>query len=72
MAWTRIFEGPLWFQWARTIVFTLLFAEYLRLVVTTEVAPYRIAVMVVLGVVSAVSVVALVREIRGRSGSSNG
>ena len=72
MAWTKIFGGPLWFQLVRTLVFTAIFAEYLRLVVTAEVASYRIAVMVVWGVVSAVSIVALVREIWSRSGPTDG
>ena len=68
MAWTKFLGGPLWFQWARTIVFTLLFAEYLRLVITADAVSYRIVIMVVWGVIAAVSAVALVREIRESAG----
>ncbi len=68
MTSTKWLGGPLWFQWARTVVFLLLFAEYLRLVVTTDSAAYRVVVMIVLGVVSAASLVSLIREIRRGSG----
>ena len=68
MAWTKILGGPLWFQWVRTAVFLLLFAEYMRLVITAESPSYRIAVMIIWGVLSAFSIVALVKEIRGDSG----
>jgi hypothetical protein len=68
MPWTKILGGPLWFQWARTVVFLLLFAEYLRLVMTTDVASYRIAVMMIWAVVSVFSLVSLVQAIRPKSG----
>lgn len=63
MAW-KILGGPLWFQWARTLVFLLLFAEYMRLVVTTDVASYRVAVTAILAIIFAVSLVSLVQAIR--------
>ena len=63
MSW-KILDGPMWFQWARTLVFLLLFAEYVRLVMTTDVASYRVAVTVVLAVVFAASLVSLVQAIR--------
>jgi len=63
MSW-KILGGPLWFQWARTLVFLLLFAEYMRLVMTTDVASYRVVVTVVLAIVFAVSLVSLVQAIR--------
>jgi len=45
-------------------VFLLLFAEYMRLVVTTDVASYRVAVTAILAIVFAVSLVSLVQAIR--------
>ena len=63
MSW-KILGGPLWFQWARTLVFLLLFAEYMRLVMTTDVASYLVVVTVVLAIVFAVSLVSLVQAIR--------
>jgi len=63
MTW-KILAGPIWFQWARTLVFLLLFAEYMRLVMTTDVASYRLAVTVILAVVFAASLVSLVNAIR--------
>ena len=71
MAWTKLLAGPLWIQWVRTVFFLLLFGEYVRLVLTTEVASYRVIVMLVWGVISAASLVSLVREIRQRSGPHN-
>jgi hypothetical protein len=71
MTWTRILGGPLWFQWARTVVFLLLFAEYLRLVTTTDAASYRVVVTALWGVIAIASLIALVREIRRRSGPDN-
>lgn len=68
MTWMKILGGPLWLQWARTVVFVLLFAEYVRLVTTTDSASYRFVVTAIWGVVTAVSVGLLVREIRRRSG----
>jgi len=62
-----ILSGPLWFQWARTIVFLLLFAEYMRLVLTTDVASYRVAVTVVLAIIFGVSLVSLVLAIQHKS-----
>ena len=67
MAWQKLFGGSIWFQWARTIVFVLLFAEYVRLVLTTDTASYRIAVMLVLGIVSVASLIALVQAMRQRA-----
>lgn len=64
MVWTKVLGGPLWFQWARTAAFLLLFAEYLRLATTTDVATYRIAVMIVWAVLSVISLVSLVNAIR--------
>ena len=66
MAW-KILGGPLWFQWARTLVFLLLFAEYMRLVVTTDVASYRIAVTMLLAIALGFSLVSLIRAIRYKS-----
>lgn len=48
MSW-KILDGPMWFQWVRPLVFLPLFAEYMRLAVTTDVASYRVAVCVGLG-----------------------
>ena len=59
-----ILGGPLWLQWSRTIVFLLLFAEYIRLVITTDVAAYRVVVTVVLAIVFVVSLISLVQAIR--------
>ena len=63
----KILGGPRWFQWARTVVFLLLFAEYIRLVMTTDVVSYRVAVTVVLAIVFAVSLVSFVQAIRHES-----
>lgn len=71
MAWTKVLGGPLWFQWVRTAVFFLLFIEYTRLVVTADAASYRIAVMMVWGFLSVISLVSLVQEIRRNSGPRN-
>jgi hypothetical protein len=67
MSWAKILGGPLWMQWTRTLVFLLLFAEYMRLVMTTDVASYRIVVTVVLAIAFAVSSVSLVQAIRHKS-----
>ena len=67
MARPRFFGGPLWLQWARTAVFLLLFAEYLRLVATTDVLTYRTAVMIVWAVLSLISLVSLVKTIREKN-----
>ena len=64
MSWTKLLGGPLWYQWARTLVFLLLFAEYMRLIVTTDVASYRIVVTIVLAIIAVFSVVSLVHTIR--------
>jgi hypothetical protein len=69
MSWTKILDGPLWFQWARTVVFVLLFAEYMRLVMTTDVASYRTVVMIIWAILSVVSIVSLVQAIRQNPGS---
>jgi hypothetical protein len=61
---TRSARTPIWFHWARTGVFTLLFAEYLRLVLMTDVAPHRVVVMAILSIISGVSLIALLRAIR--------
>jgi hypothetical protein len=66
MSW-KILGGPLWFQWARTIVFLLLFAEYMRLVLMTDVASYRLVVTAILAITFAVSSVSLVQTIRHKS-----
>jgi len=68
MTW-KILAGPIWFQWARTLVFLLLFAEYMRLVMTTDVASYRLAVTVILAVVFTASLVSLVNAIRHKTES---
>jgi hypothetical protein len=65
MSW-KILGGPMWFQWARTLVFLLLFAEYMRLVMTTDVASYRVAVTVVLAIVFAASLVSLIKAIKDK------
>jgi len=67
MSWTNLLGGPLWFQWARTTVFLLLFAEYVRLITVTDVATYRIAVMIVWAVLSVISLVSLVKAIRQKN-----
>jgi hypothetical protein len=67
MSQKKIPGGPLWYQWARTVVSLLLFAEYMRLVLTTDVASYRVAVTGVLAIVFGVSLVSLVRAIRYKS-----
>jgi hypothetical protein len=66
MSW-KILGGPLWFQWARTLVFLLLFAEYMRLVLMTDVASYRLVVTAILAITFAVSLVSLVQTIRHKS-----
>ena len=67
MSKAKILGGPLWYQWVRTVLFLLLFAEYLRLVTTTDVASYRLVVTAVLGIISVASLVSLVRAIRTKS-----
>ncbi len=64
MSGTKFLGGPLWFQWARTLVFLLLFAEYMRLIVTTDVASYRIVVAIVWAVLAIFSLVSLLQTIR--------
>ena len=59
--------GPIWFQSARTVVFLLLFAEYMRLVLMTDVASYRVAVTVILAIAFGTSLVSLVQAIRHKS-----
>jgi ABC-type transport system involved in cytochrome c biogenesis permease subunit len=66
MSW-KILGGPLWFQWARTLVFLLLFAEYMRLVLAIDVASYRLVVTAILAITFAVSLVSLVQTIRHKS-----
>ena len=68
----KISGGPLWFQWVRTAVALLLFAEYMRLVLTTDVAPYRVVVTGVLAIVFLASLVVLVRAIVQKSRLSEG
>ncbi len=67
MSQNKIPGGPLWIQWVRTVVLLLLFAEYMRLVLTTDVAPYRVVVTGVLAIALGYSVVGLVRAIRYKS-----
>ena len=64
MTESKIPGGPLWMHWTRTVGFLLLFAEYMRLVLTTDVAQYRKVVAALLGVVSIFSLISLVRAIR--------
>ena len=64
MSWAKMLGGPLWYQWARTLVFLLLFAEYMRLIVTTDVASYRIIVTIVLAILAIFSLVSLLQTIR--------
>jgi len=64
MAENKIPGGPLWMHWTRTVACLLLFAEYMRLILTTDVAQYRKVVAVLLGVVLIFSLVSLVRAIR--------
>ena len=66
MLW-KMLGGPMWFQWARTLVFLLLFAEYMRIVMTTDVASYRVVVTVVLAIVFSASLVSLVKAIKQKS-----
>ena len=66
MLW-KMLGGPMWFQWARTLVFLLLFAEYMRIVMTTDVASYRVVVTVVLAIVFSASSVSLVKAIKQKS-----
>jgi hypothetical protein len=59
--------SPLWFQWLRTFVFLLLFCDYTRLVVTTDVPPHRVVVMLVWAVLAGWSLVMLLRTLRKNS-----
>lgn len=60
--------GPMWLHWARTAVVFTLFAEYARLVLTTDVAPYRVVVMGGLAVLFGASLIILLRARRRRAG----
>ena len=71
MKQNQIPGGPLWFLWARAVVFLLLFAEYMRLVLTTDVASYRVVVTGVFAIAFGFSVVQLVRAIRHKSSNAN-
>ncbi len=62
------FGVTLRWHWIRTGVVLLLFAEYLRLVLTTEAPSYRVFVTAFLGLVFAYSLITLLRAHGRRHG----
>ena len=61
MGQEKYFGATLRWHWIRTGVVLLLFAEYLRLVLTTDAPPHRLIVTAFLGLVFAYSLITLIR-----------
>ena len=72
MGTKRILGAPVWPHWVITTGAFALFAEYLRLVVTSDTPAYRIGVMIVLGIAFAASLIRLLKARHHPRGSTSG
>ena len=63
----RYFGSTLGWHWVRTVAFLLLFAEYTRLVLTSDQPPYRWVLSALLGLVFAFFLIMLIRAHRRKS-----
>jgi len=63
----KYFGLTLEWHWVRTVAFLLLFAEYMRLVLTTDQPSYRLVVTALLGLVFAFFLITLIRAHRRRA-----
>ena len=70
MATKRILGAPVWPYWVISVLIFALFAEYLRLVLTTNTPSYRIVVTVVLGIGFVVSLIRLLKAMRNPNRST--